>query len=329
MATKKKAVSPCTWARGVVGSEGLPIVVADAPVARRRTGDEEDGPCAPVDVVEKENLVLLDTEGGGAADLGWDDEDALVVLATSDFDDATKFAKLTKAIEAKKYLAGGEARSGARGDGRHLLRGCEARGLGARGRAPPRRRARSSRSSARDLREGVPRASCARHVDAHPRARRAEGRERGEGGDRPRGGVAPPRRFARVCEPGAPTRARAPCDRRGRRASTRSALAWSRRRSPTSSCPTRAATSSSHAPSLSRASHRRLPPPRPPHHGAAQPSSRAPRSHSTAIRRASVAPRVSARSLFGQAATCVRYASKSEVEGVCERETPSPLRRIG
>lgn len=113
MAAKKasKAAS-FTWANAVVGMEGTPLLLADAPVYRRRTGDEGDGPADVVDVVDfgEHHVVLLDTEGGGSADVGYSDEETLVVLATSDItDDPKKRAKLAKRIEAKKdpeYLVG-------------------------------------------------------------------------------------------------------------------------------------------------------------------------------------------------------------------------------
>jgi hypothetical protein len=116
VATKKGAAF--TWSRKVVGTEGTPILVADARAFASRSGDEGDGPAAFVDVLGDgaSAVVLLDTEGGGAADVGWDETDTIVLLATSDFDDAPKQRdKLVKAIETAKhpeYLVGEIALAG-------------------------------------------------------------------------------------------------------------------------------------------------------------------------------------------------------------------------
>lgn len=100
MATKKKA-SAFTWSRRVVSTEGTPIVVADVATFAKRAGEVE-GAAEHVDI--DDGAVLLDTEGGGAADVGVSEDDVIVLLTTSDFDDEPKkLAKLTKALEGEKY----------------------------------------------------------------------------------------------------------------------------------------------------------------------------------------------------------------------------------
>lgn len=99
MATKKKA--PLAWTRCAASTEGSPIVVADMPTFVRRAGNVE-GAAEYVDI--DDGAVLLDTEGGGPADVAFNDDELIVLLASGDFEDAPKkLAKLVKGIEGEKY----------------------------------------------------------------------------------------------------------------------------------------------------------------------------------------------------------------------------------
>lgn len=98
MASKKLAF---TWSRRVVSTDGSPVVVADRATFTKRKGRGE-GPPAEVDL--DEGAVLLDTFGGGSADVGVRGDELVVLLPSGDFDDApAKLAKLRKAIESAKY----------------------------------------------------------------------------------------------------------------------------------------------------------------------------------------------------------------------------------
>ncbi len=89
------------WSRRVVSTEGSPIVVADLETFHARAGSVEG---AGDDVDIDEGAVLLDTNGGGPVDVGVSDDEVIVLLASSDFDDDPKsFAKLLKAIESERY----------------------------------------------------------------------------------------------------------------------------------------------------------------------------------------------------------------------------------
>jgi hypothetical protein len=99
MARNKRA--SFTWSRRVASTEGSPIVVADLETFNARAGNVEG---AAEDVDFDEGAILLDTNGGGPADVGVSDDEVIVLLASSDFDDEPKsLAKLVKAIEGDKY----------------------------------------------------------------------------------------------------------------------------------------------------------------------------------------------------------------------------------
>ena len=99
MARNKRA--SFTWSRRVASTEGSPIVVADIETFNARAGNVE-GAAEDVDI--DEGAVLLDTNGGGPADVGVSDDEVIVLLASSDFDDEPKsLAKLVKAIEGDRY----------------------------------------------------------------------------------------------------------------------------------------------------------------------------------------------------------------------------------
>lgn len=90
-----------SWSRRAASTEGSPIVVADLETFTARAGNVE-GAADDVDI--DEGAVLLDTNGGGPADVGIRDDELIVLLASSDFDDEPKLlAKLLKAIEGEKY----------------------------------------------------------------------------------------------------------------------------------------------------------------------------------------------------------------------------------
>lgn len=107
MAAKKKTGQPpLTWTRSIVTTEGTPVIMAGPEVYRKRTGDEGDGPAEYVEVSAfgDDSVIFLDTEGGGAVDVGYNDTETVVVVASSDFvDEPKKFAKLVNAIETAKY----------------------------------------------------------------------------------------------------------------------------------------------------------------------------------------------------------------------------------
>lgn len=101
MATKKKA--SYTWTRRVASTEGSPIVVADVATFAKRAGNVE-GAASYVDI--DDGAVLLETEGGGPADLGVSDDDLIVLLVPAE---AKTLVKLVKELEAAKhdeYLVG-------------------------------------------------------------------------------------------------------------------------------------------------------------------------------------------------------------------------------
>ncbi len=97
----RKDTASFTWGRRVASTEGSPIVVADLETFSARAGNVEG---AAHDVDLDEGAVLLDTNGGGPADVGVSDDEVIVLLTSSDFDDEPKrLAKLVKAIEREKY----------------------------------------------------------------------------------------------------------------------------------------------------------------------------------------------------------------------------------
>ena len=111
-----RTASTCKWVRNAVGTEGAPLLICDLDVYNHWRGADGESPtdyqrvvldggyADPADIVDfgSQKISLLDTDGGGLVDIGWDEADVLVLKLDADYEDAPKrLAKLVKRIESR------------------------------------------------------------------------------------------------------------------------------------------------------------------------------------------------------------------------------------
>jgi hypothetical protein len=116
--TRKASGAKLQWLDDVLGTEGAPVLVADAAVYRRWRGGTgtaptdydrvvlEGGYRDPADVVpfDSDAIALMDSDGGGPVAIGWNEDELIVLMCDGDYDeDETRKARLLKAIASRKY----------------------------------------------------------------------------------------------------------------------------------------------------------------------------------------------------------------------------------
>jgi hypothetical protein len=105
------------WVRHAIGTEGAPVLVADLEVYEAWRGNQGASPTDyqrlvmdhgygdPAGVVPfgAKAVGLIDSDGGGPVDIGWSDDETLIVQYVGDYEEQPKrLTKLVKAIESGK-----------------------------------------------------------------------------------------------------------------------------------------------------------------------------------------------------------------------------------
>lgn len=98
---KSKRTASWTWNHRALGTEGAPLVLADAAAYARWNGNDGEGPAdfAELLTIGDVTAVLVDTEGGGPVTVGQAEDEVVVLMCDSDYEDAPKrLAKVLSSI---------------------------------------------------------------------------------------------------------------------------------------------------------------------------------------------------------------------------------------